>query len=199
MRYSAEHKARTRDKILAEASRIIRQEGAERVSVAALMGRAGLTHGGFYAHFSSKDDLVAQAIGAMFDDISNRRARLLTGADPAQALERYVSLYLSIPHCQDRENGCPLPSMMSDLPRMSPPAKAAFGEGVDRLVTAVSRRLEQMGRDKPQDTARATVSQLAGALALARAVDDPEQAEAILASARTALRQLLGLPEPSLN
>jgi TetR/AcrR family transcriptional repressor of nem operon len=199
MRYSAEHKARTRDKILAEASRIIRQEGAERVSVAALMGRAGLTHGGFYAHFSSKDELVAQAISAMFDDISGRRARLLAGAGPEQALERYLSLYLSMPHCQDRENGCPLPSMMSDLPRMSPPAKAAFGHGVDRIVESIRELLEQMGREPPQEIARAAVSQLAGALALARAVDDREQAQAILASARTALRQLLGLPQPTLN
>src|SRR5687768_11600573 len=98
MRYDRDHKARTRQKVLAEAAAAIREMGPDRIGVARLMAAAGLTHGGFYAHFKSKDALVAEAITEMFEQGYQAFLLATSGVDPAAGLARFVDGYLSSRH-----------------------------------------------------------------------------------------------------
>src|SRR5689334_1915292 len=98
MRYDAEHKQKTHAKLLKAAAKAIRVEGPHRIGVAEVMAEAGLTHGGFYAHFASKDELVAAAIGQMFEEARARFAHETQDRTPAQALGAYIDFYLSPGH-----------------------------------------------------------------------------------------------------
>jgi TetR/AcrR family transcriptional regulator, transcriptional repressor for nem operon len=193
MRYDAEHKERTRARVLKEAVRAIRTEGPERVGVAGVMARAGLTHGGFYAHFSSKDELVLAAIGEMFAGARNTFERYTAGRPPREALQAYIDFYLSTAHRDSREYGCPLPILSGDLPRMAEPVRAQFAEGVARLTAAIQGLLEQLGRPDAETAAASALAEAIGALSLSRAVGGPEQSDAILAHSRASLAERLGL------
>jgi TetR/AcrR family transcriptional repressor of nem operon len=193
MRYDTEHKARTRERILEEAAKAIRASGPEGVSVGGLMKKAGLTHGGFYAHFGSKDELVAEAIGHMFGGPYSNFAALTEGKPPAEALAAYVDFYLSARHRDARDRGCPLPALSGDLARMPVSARARFGEGAERLRKAIAGLLEAMGRDDPETLAASAIAEMVGAIALARATDDAARSDAILAATRSSLRNRLGL------
>src|SRR5262245_32338766 len=116
MRYDAEHKQKTRERVLKVAARAIRAQGPHKVGVAAVMAKAGLTHGGFYAHFDSKDALVAAAIGQMFEEGSLRFVSETEGRTPRAALAAYIDFYLSDAHRDARRSGCPLPFLSADLP-----------------------------------------------------------------------------------
>ena len=94
MRYGADHKEQTRKRVLRAAAKAIRIEGPHRVAVAGVMAKVGLTHGGFYAHFKSKDDLVAASIGQMFEEGRERARRETEGVDPATGLSQYIDFYL---------------------------------------------------------------------------------------------------------
>jgi len=193
MRYDTEHKARTRERILDEAASAIRAEGPLAVSVAGLMKKAGLTHGGFYAHFGSKDDLVAEAIGHMFGGPYANFAKLTEGKPPAEALAAYVDFYLSPRHRDARDRGCPLPSLSGEVARMTAPARARFAEGADRLRSSMARLLEAMGREDAETLAASAIAEMVGAIALARATDDRARSDEVLAATRGAVRARLGI------
>src|SRR3954470_10441351 len=188
MRYDKDHKARTRERILEEAAKAIRASGPAGVSVGGLMKKAGLTHGGFYAHFGSKEDLVAEAIAHMFGGPYTNFAALTEGKPPAEALASYVDFYLSPRHRDARDRGCPLPALSGDLARMPASARARFGEGVERLRAAIAGLLTAMGRDDPDTLAASAIAEMVGAIALARATDDAARSEEILAATRKALK-----------
>ena len=133
MRYDAEHKQRTRARVLSEAAKAIRSEGPHRVGVAGVMAKAGLTHGGFYAHFSSKDDLVVAALAQMFDEAMATFDHFTAGKPPAAALRSYVDFYLSPRHRDAQDTGCPLPSLSGDLPRLDRAARERFALGLERV------------------------------------------------------------------
>jgi TetR/AcrR family transcriptional repressor of nem operon len=193
MRYDDDHKEKTRTKVLQVAARAIRKDGPDRVGVAAVMAEAGLTHGGFYAHFKSKDDLVTEAIRQMFRD-ARGRFREITGERPAaDALTAYIAFYLSHWHRDVRGVGCPLPSLSADLARLPPAAQAVFGDGVGGLTDFIAEKLEAMGKAEPHSLATSVLSELVGAVTLARAVADPAQSDAILKASRAALHARLGL------
>ena len=103
MRYSSDHKAETRERVLKEAANEIRAKGPDNVAVSGIMARAGLTHGGFYAHFPSKDALVKEAIGTMFADARARSDKIDADGDPRDVLRAYVDFYLSPAHRDRRE------------------------------------------------------------------------------------------------
>lgn len=187
MRYSNEHKAETRQRVLKEAAREIRAKGPGGVAVAGVMARAGLTHGGFYAHFASKDELVAEAVGTMFDDAQKRTRNFESDGEPRRWLRAYLDFYLSPAHRDNRERGCPLPSLSGDLAREHGAARARFGLGVDALANRIAEALRSLGYPDPDTDAAAVLAQLVGAVALARAVADPAQSDAILASAHANL------------
>ena len=197
MRYDSEHKERTRARVLKEAAKAIRAEGPHRVGVAGMMAKAGLTHGGFYAHFASKDDLVVAAMSQMFDEASAKFDRLTQGKPPAAALRAYIDFYLSRQHREARETGCPLPSLSADLPRLGIAARQQFAAGVAGLTARVAGLLSALDQPDPEILAGSALAEMVGALSLARGVADPKQSDAILKASRSALKLRLELLEPS--
>ena len=195
MRYDSEHKERTRQRVLTEAAAAIRARGPDGIGVAALMSKAGLTHGGFYAHFKSKDDLIAQAIGQMFEE---SRQRFLVNADdpdPAVALVKYIDMYVSSRHRDAPERGCPLPSLSGDLARMSAGARKRFTAGLESLTSAIAKRLAELDKPHPERMAASMIAEMVGALALSRAIADPAASDRILKTSREALKARLARNE----
>jgi TetR/AcrR family transcriptional regulator, transcriptional repressor for nem operon len=196
MRYDSEHKERTRSRVLKEAAKAIRAEGPHRVGVAGVMAEAGLTHGGFYAHFASKDDLVVAAMSQMFDEASAKFDSLTAEKPPAAALRAYIDFYLSRQHRDARDTGCPLPSLSADLPRLGVAARQQFAAGIAGLTAAIGGLLSALGRPDGGMLASSALAEMVGALSLARSVADPRQSDAILKASRDGLKLRLGLVEP---
>jgi TetR/AcrR family transcriptional regulator, transcriptional repressor for nem operon len=180
MRYDADQKERTHRQILAEAANAIRTKGPDRVGVAEVMSKLGSTHGGFYAHFASKEDLVAQAITSMFEQGYANFLRRTEGLEPREALEAYVNWYLSQAHRDAPNRGCPLASVSGDRPRLPDAARTRYTEGVERLTAAIAKLIKKRGFKNAEALALSTLSEMAGALALARALSDPERSDRIL-------------------
>jgi TetR/AcrR family transcriptional regulator, transcriptional repressor for nem operon len=193
MRYDTEHKQKTRAIVLQAAAKAIRTEGPDRVAVAGVMAEAGLTHGGFYAHFKSKDELVAAAIGQMFDEAHTRWERETAERDPAEGLLAYIDFYLSKKHRDARGFGCPMAALASDLPRLSESAREQFADGVRRSTARLGEQLAALGHADAGTAARSTIAELIGSLSLARIEPDAKRSEAILAASRSQLKQRLGL------
>jgi len=179
MRVSRKKAAENRDRIVETASRMFREGGFEGVGVDAIMKRAGLTHGGFYGHFGSKDDLAAEAVTRALE-------RGVENLGRYRNLRALVAEYLSQRHYADRANGCAIAALGSDMVRQ--------GEGVRRTLTAHVRvQLDRFARLLKEGTAArrrkraiATLAGMIGALTLARAVDDPALSKEILTAARDA-------------
>jgi TetR/AcrR family transcriptional repressor of nem operon len=194
MRYDAEHKARTRERVLKEAAAAIRVEGPDRIGVADIMGRVGLTHGGFYAHFKSKDDLISQAIGYMFDErYASFLTRVVSTTDPRAALSDFIDWYLSLLHCETPKSGCPLPALAASLPRLPDEAQARFVAGAARLTEGVQALLERMGMDDADTLASSAISEMFGALSLGRAAPDEASADRLLEASRQSIKRRLGV------
>jgi TetR/AcrR family transcriptional repressor of nem operon len=194
MRYDADHKQKTREKVLKAAAKAIRAHGPHRVGVADVMRDAGLTHGGFYAHFESKDDLVAAAIGQMFEQSRARFDSEVKDYPPARALDAYVDFYLSPGHRDARASGCPIPALAADLPRLDRAARTRFAEGVAALTRAVAGRIGQLGQHaEPEALARSVVAEMVGALSLARAEPDEQKSNQMLADSREMVKKRLGI------
>jgi TetR/AcrR family transcriptional repressor of nem operon len=193
MRYSPEHKQQTKERVLAQAARELRAQGPHQIGVAGVMAKAGLTQGGFYAHFASKDDLVAQTIDYMFSESAARWALETDGRSPRAALLAYVDFYLSAGHRDARGGGCPLPFLASDLPRLSEDARARFAAGAGRLRGRLEQQFAELAHEDPQADASSMLSELVGALSLARAEPDRQAADAILERSKAAVKRRFGL------
>lgn len=181
-------KALTHDRILDTAARAIRRAGCGGVGVADIMKEAGLTHGGFYAHFPSRDALLVEALDrAGRDSVERIEARI---AKPKRAgkeqspLAALVQAYLSDEHAGNAEHGCPVAALVSEMPRQAPEVQEAGRVRVSSLVERV-RRCLPAGADPQQ--ALVITSTLVGALQLARALGVGPQAKAVLKSSRDAL------------
>ena len=195
MRYDAEHKEVTRRKVLSEAAAAIRRHGPAGVGVADLMAQAGLTHGGFYAHFKSKDELVAEAISAMFDERYRGFRWYVEGKQPARGLAMFVDRYLSTTHRDGIQSGCPLPSLSSDVARLPLAARRRFAAGAERLTQGIANVLSELGNTDPRGLAASMLAEMVGALALSRAVADPDLSRQILTSSRGAIKRRVGLDQ----
>jgi TetR/AcrR family transcriptional regulator, transcriptional repressor for nem operon len=179
MRVTREKAAENREKIVATAARLFRENGFDGVGLDAIMESAGLTHGGFYRHFRSKDDLAAEAVAHGLATSARRQAAL-------PSLEALVSGYLSPEHRVNRGNGCVIAALGSDMTRQ--------GKHVRRALTAhVRAQIDQLAgwTDGPNAAARrrraiATLAGMVGALILARAVEDAALSDEILAAGRNA-------------
>jgi TetR/AcrR family transcriptional repressor of nem operon len=189
VRYDSEHKERTRQRVIAEAAAAIREHGPHRIGVATLMSKAGLTHGGFYAHFKSKDDLVAQAIGHMFAESKQRFLDHADDPDPAVALCRYIDMYVSARHRDAPAQGCPLPALSGDLARMSASARKRFAAGLEVLTSVMARRLKELRKSQPERMAASMIAEMVGAVALSRAIENPTESDRILKMSREALKR----------
>lgn len=176
--HSQAEKAASRERILAAASRQIRREGLEAISVSALMKEAGLTHGGFYGHFESRSALVTQALERA---LSEGDAKVTSGADGAP-FPAIVRGYLSRSHREDRDSGCAIAALSSDVARSDDEARAAMAQRVEAFIASVSAALDQ-----DDDQAILAVSAMVGALTLSRVVTDPARSDAILKAVRDGL------------
>lgn len=193
MRYDAEHKQRTRERLLKETAKAIRREGPHRVGVAAVMAEAGLTHGGFYAHFKSREEMIAEGVTEMFREGRARLEESLKDRPPAEALRDYIGFYLSPAHRDARSSGCPLPFLSADAPRLPQAARARFAEGVQALEARLAEQMEALGRPDPGADAGSLLAEMVGALALARAEPDKERADEMLRRSRGRILQRFGL------
>ena len=137
MRYSQTHKDETHARLLKIASRALREKGPEKLAVAEVMQAAGLTHGGFYAHFKSKDDFLAETLAAIFAESAIRSRSWVDGLPPRHKLASYIDMYVSRKHRDDPANGCPIVALASDLPRQSKKFQATFDAGVKMLIDAI--------------------------------------------------------------
>lgn len=183
MRYPDGHKEAVRRRIVAAASSALRSRGLAGVSIPALMKSAGLTHGGFYAHFDDRDDLVAAAVAAA-------GAATAEGAfGDSLSLEETLARYLSRGHVERPEQGCVVAALGTDGSRQAPPVRRAFADVARGLLRLVERKLH---RDRPSrtvsDEALRLASTMVGAVVLARLVDDGKLADRILRAARASAR-----------
>ncbi len=185
------HKERTRARILDEAAGALRQEGIRGIGVADLMKRAGLTHGGFYAHFSSRDDLVAHAIDRMFEDSNFRRNRPLDNADPAAGVAAFIDGYLSDKACTHPEHACPIPSLISEAPHMPSEARTRFAQGITTVRAALAVTLKKLGHADAKTLAGSVLAEMVGAMAIARALPDAADTAALLTKTRQDLKNRL--------
>jgi TetR/AcrR family transcriptional repressor of nem operon len=197
MKYPAEHKVNTRRRVLQEAAKAIRAEGVERMGVASVMAGAGLTVGGFYAHFKSKDDLVAEAVNFMFEERYAAFFETREAEEPRAALCRFVQAYLSMRHRNSSVGGCPLPVLAGEVAHLPKPARERFVLGFERLTATLARLLEALGTKNAPATARMTIAEMMGALALARVTRDAGEAETLLQNTQRSVEQKLGLTVPA--
>lgn len=170
----------THERIVEAAARIIRRSGFNGVSVADIMKEVGLTHGGFYAHFASREALLAEAAdhaGAASVALS---ANIAATVPSEEALSSIVHAYLSREHLENIENGCPFTALGSEMPRQAPEIRRAATRRIKEMVDVVARQLPDWGQPSAHEQAFATLATMVGALLLARAVDDPRLAEACL-------------------
>ncbi|MDM0118372.1 TetR/AcrR family transcriptional regulator [Variovorax arabinosiphilus] len=193
MRYDAEHKQRTRLRILRHAAAALRRQGPQDISVGSVMQEAGLTHGGFYAHFPSKDALIEASIAFMFDDSLALWERAAHGKPVADGLASYIDAYLSASHLEAVDNGCPLAALATEAPRMSAMGRQAFTAGINALTALLQEALDQLDAPPPTALATSVLAELVGALTLARIQTDVAQATRILETCRLGLKRRLGL------
>ena len=187
------HKARTRQRILDEAARVMRECGTESIGVASLMKRVGLTHGGFYAHFDSREALVQAVIAEMFTDSTQRMQPLWQQSDPAERLNTLIDYYLSETHRDAPAEGCPMPALVSEVGHLPDEAKAIFTQGVASMLKRLSELLAELGLRDAEALASSLLAEMVGALALARACPDKALSATMLARSRQALKRRTGL------
>jgi TetR/AcrR family transcriptional repressor of nem operon len=183
MRYRPEHKAEVHQKILKDASRRVRAEGLNGAAVAAVMRDTGLTHGGFYKHFGSKDELLMESLREAFRDIGDNLTRAAEQSPPETAWKVIVKVYLSLEYCDQVERGCPLTALAPELARVD---KRMRGQILPELVNYKDRMLPFMPGRRTVDKERAffvIFSTMVGAIEIARMLPEPALREKVLGAA----------------
>ncbi|MDN5920313.1 MAG: TetR/AcrR family transcriptional regulator [Pseudonocardia sp.] len=178
VRYSKEHKEQTRRRIVETSARRFKQDGVTASGISTLMADAGLTNGAFYAHFASKDDLVAgvvtEQLGWQVDVID-----ALTAGRPG--IEHIVRTYLSAEHRDQPDEGCPTVALIDEISRCGEPVRQAYTDGLLRVVDAIAGRLDPADPAPARVRALAAFAGMVGTMQLARAVTDPHLSDDLLA------------------
>lgn len=186
MKVSREQVALNRQKILEAAGRLFRARGFESVTVAEVMKAAGLTHGGFYGHFKSKDDLIAQTV-----------AHALAASAPGESdLSRFADAYLSSKHCADLAGGCATAGLGAETIRQSPEARAAMTAGLRGQIERLSRSAPGATAQERRQAAIGSWAAMVGAVILARLSDDPALSEEMLEQTRAWIDRDAAAPKP---
>ena len=181
MRYSPDHKEKTRAKILESAATVFRRQGYHATGVDKVMEEAGLTAGGFYAHFPSKDALLAEALEHYAAKGSNTLERGLEDASDREWVRGIVDRYLGDSHRRRPETGCPIPSLAPEVGRAGKAPRQAFERLVGSLIAKIAAHLPP---EDAEERAIAITALCVGGMALARAVHDPGYSDRILAACR---------------
>lgn len=193
MPWSEDHKQATREQIIAAAASAIREHGPDGVSVAAIMKRVGLTHGGFYAHFASKEALIAEALSHATAETFAYLDRTAADAPGGQSagLAEIADAYLSTIHCEHPERGCVLAACGMELARAEDLVRSACSENVRAYVRWLEQRSEATQRNGRTREATGALAAMVGGMILARAAEDPAEARRILAAVRSFVRGAL--------
>ena len=178
MGHSQDEKVKSRQRILEVASRRFREAGLEGMSISDLMKEAGLTHGGFYKHFASREDLVASAVD---------QAMTETARHSAPSLGSLIDKYLSAEHRDAPGGGCAISALAADVGRADAACREVFTEQLRGSLRRISDLSQQAGEDDSVEAAMVRLSAMVGALILARAVDDPGFSEALMEATRSSL------------
>lgn len=187
-------KEESHERIVRAAARAIRKHGYEGVGVAEVMKEAGLTHGGFYAHFASRDALLAEAADQAGAESLESMSRELAAAKPGEGVAAFIDSYLSDRHLHAAEQGqgCAVAASASEIPRQPPEVRRAMTRRIKDLIGLVERQMPGWGKAGNRDKTMAILGCLVGTLLIARSVDDPELAKAIRKATRQFLREAAG-------
>lgn len=183
-RGTTQKKQETHERIVRTAAAAIRKHGFHGISVADIMEEAGLTHGGFYAHFASRDAMLAEALDAAAGESLGRLAKASDGVAPADALETTVNTYLADRHADAPERGCALAALGSETSRQSPEVRRVQTRRIREMADLIERQMTGWGKPGRHEDALAVMSTIVGAVILARAVDDAKLAKDIRAAAK---------------
>jgi TetR/AcrR family transcriptional regulator, transcriptional repressor for nem operon len=185
-------KQETHDRIVRTAATAIRKHGFHGVSVADIMEEAGLTHGGFYAHFDSRDAMLAEALDAGANESLDRLGKAADAAKPDDALEATIDAYLSDRHVEHAEHGCTLAGLGSETTRQSAAVRRVATRRTREMADLIERQMTGWGKASRHEDALAVMSTMVGALMIARAVDDPQLSKEIRAAAKKMIARRVG-------
>jgi TetR/AcrR family transcriptional repressor of nem operon len=195
MRYDRSHKQETKARVLKAAAKALCENGPQGMGVAQVMCSAGLTHGGFYAHFPSKEAFLAESLKEAFVQAAERLEKTTVGLLPREALTAYIDFYVSAVHRDSSSGGCAIVALNSELPRQSKKFRAVFDTGVKRIIARLTDWIAAMGLSHADQLAVLIFSAMVGAVALSRAVSDPKLSDELLDAARAGIKTRLGLSE----
>lgn len=176
-------KEASHERIVQAAARAIRRSGYDGTGVADIMKEAGLTHGAFYAHFESREAMLAEAADRAGAESNAFAARVVAAAPPEQALQALMQAYLSKEHLAAIETGCPVTALGSEMARQSPEVRRAATLRIKEMIDLVARQSADWGQPGAHERALVTVATMVGTLTLARAVDDPALSDALCGAA----------------
>jgi len=194
MRYSKEHKQETHERIVRKASVRLREKGAHGVGVADLMKEAGLTHGGFYAHFDSRDALVIEAFAHAMDRSTERWRKMVSETPPEKRLATMVENYLTASHRDDAGHGCAVPAVSADIGRESPRTRKAFAAKLEQMIDMMADQIPEVPRKAARKQAAAALATMMGTLVLARVAGSGEFSDDILTAGREAVLGRVATP-----
>ncbi len=183
MRYSAQHKRQTHERLVKRAAEQFRRRGLQGIGIAKLMGGLGLTHGGFYAHFDNKGELVAAAARKIFKEAITQIEAAAAAAPKGRELTAIISDYLSAGH-RDTTQGCLLPSLAGEMVRQPQTVRKALTQAFDEYANNISKYMPGPSDEERRSQARLLFSGMAGTMMVARAVSDRQLSDAMLAQGR---------------
>jgi TetR/AcrR family transcriptional regulator, transcriptional repressor for nem operon len=195
MRYSREHKLETHARIVKKASVRLREKGAHGIGVADLMKDAGLTHGGFYAHFDSRDALVIEAFNYAMDRATERWRKLAEATPPDRRLATLVASYLTSLHRDDPGHGCAIPALGAEIARESPKTRRAFAAKLEQMIELFAAQIPDLPPKQARRKAMSTIATMMGTLVLARIAGNGEFSDEILGAGRDAVLDRAGAPK----
>jgi TetR/AcrR family transcriptional repressor of nem operon len=187
MRYSKEHKQETHERIVKKASVRLREKGAHGIGVADLMKEAGLTHGGFYAHFASREALVIEAFGYAMDRATERWRKMAEETPPEQRLATMVASYLTPLHRDDPGRGCAVPALGAEIARESPKTRKAFAAKLEQMIDMMADHIPDVSRHVARKQATAVLATMMGTIVLSRIAGTGEFSDEVLAAGRDAV------------
>ena len=185
MRYSLEHKAENHDNILSVAARSFREHGGDSSGIGTVMKKVGLTKGGFYRHFESKDDLFVEAVARAFDEMGSRMAEVATCAPKGQALRVMIEHYLSARHASSPGTGCVLSALGPELARKPLGIRRRIEASLEAYRERLLPFMSGQTREERLTKFRLLFPSMAGVLTMARVISIPERREQMLMEARS--------------
>lgn len=184
MRYPAEHKKETRERIVRAAARRFRSRGSEGALIGDLMRDLRLTHGGFYRHFGSKEELFAEAFEHSFEELARQVLSTIEKAPRGGELKALIGRYLDVEHCDDMAGGCPVAALTTEIARRPPKARDAFLRVLKNHMTRVAKYIPGATEEERERKARVLFSGMAGTLTLARVIVDDQERRRFLDDAK---------------